>query len=107
MEGAGMGEYLTMAGGAMAIGASVIAWLRFIRPGWRAAKRLYQGAMAVHELIEAQLRPNGGSSLVDRVAEQGTALARVEKRLESGDARFDAHEARLAALEQAAKGGAR
>lgn len=59
-----VGVFITIGG---AVGAGAVIWQKALRPGLRATRAAYMALAAVHELIEAQLRPNGGTSLVDRV----------------------------------------
>jgi hypothetical protein len=86
--------------GVAAVGAMGLAWKKWLRPAYRRVS-------AVMALISAQLQPNGGSSVVDRLEriEQSQQLSlRHFRRLESKDR---VHERRLDKLEhdQAAKGG--
>lgn len=91
---------LVMAGGAATAAAAV--WQRVLVPGYRAAREFMQAARAAADLINAQLRPNHGSSLLDRFTaveetqqEMKADVACIKARLERGDERFDQIEARL------------
>lgn len=65
-----LGVIVTIGG---AVGGAAVIWQKGVRPGLRATRSAYLAISAVHELIEAQLRPNGGSSVIDR-------LTRIEAR---------------------------
>ena len=98
---------LVMAGGAATAIAAV--WQKALVPGYRAAREFMQAARAAADLINAQLRPNHGSSLLDRFTaveatqqemkaasdETRADVACIKARLERGDERFDQIEARL------------
>lgn len=100
-------ELLTILMASGGAGTGIVAWFRIVRP-------IARGMRALLDLAQAQLSPNGGGSLVDRVCAQGEALARIEgeqahqgqaiaridARLATGDMRFDNHEGRIGALEQ-------
>lgn len=57
-----------------ATGGGATLWQRLLKPGLRSM-------LAAMELIEAQLRPNGGGSLVDRVDKLANSQTRIEHTL--------------------------
>lgn len=61
------------------IGAAIGAWLRLVRPAYRGMRAFFATAHAVMELVQAQLAPNGGSSLVDRVNALHERVGRIER----------------------------
>lgn len=65
---------------AATIAATIGLWIKVIRPTVTAIKTAWTITMAVHELIQAQLQPNGGSSLIDKVdrLEQRSEIQRAE-----------------------------
>lgn len=56
---------------AIAAGLGALGWL--LRRGWRAFKKIDQ-VLDLVELVEKEMRPNGGNSLRDKVNEVHTKL---------------------------------
>jgi hypothetical protein len=69
------GEWLIAAGAvASAVTALVGLWRKVLRPGWALWMIFYRSGLAAHALIEAQLTPNGGASLIDRIGRTESRL---------------------------------
>jgi hypothetical protein len=81
-----------IAAGLVALG---IIWRYIVRPAWRAVANGIKTAARVEKAvvtIEAEFKPNGGSSLRD-------AVNRIEAKVDNHEQRLAALEAALAALE--------
>lgn len=103
------------------VGAAAIAgvaWRTFGVPALRRSRAAVRRIRAVLELVEAQLNPNGGSSLTDMVRATRACqeelragqiavvgrLDKVDRRLAAGERRFEKLEAAQAATMQSGEG---
>lgn len=65
-----------------------VTWLlRKIRQAWRLGKAAVKRAAALADLLDEQLKPNHGSSLIDRVG----AISQVQKSIEAVQATQERH----------------
>ena len=87
---------LIVAAGAMVAALLVIA--KAARRAFRSARRMWQAMDALHVLVDEQLRPNGGGSLVDRVKTIERCVSRIvmlEGKIGALEHRVDHHHGRI------------
>lgn len=60
------------------VAATIGGWMKLVRPFYHGVREGLRNVQAGLALLDAQLTPNGGSSLVDQVRAHGTAIARIE-----------------------------
>lgn len=68
---------------------TTVLWHKYLRPAYRMVKRVTEAADRLIPFAEEQLRPNGGSSLADKINKIATNHAVAEEhweRLETGQA---------------------
>lgn len=69
--------------GALGVAAVVAAWFTLGKAlvyVWRAWRETRKRAVALHRLVERELRPNGGSSLKDQVGRIEQQIAHARER---------------------------
>lgn len=54
---------------------------KVLRPAWRRASDVWRRLLAVHELIERELQPNGGGSMKDQTGFTVLQMDRVTRQL--------------------------
>lgn len=96
---------------AAAVGALAVLWRRVVRPGVAITRRAVRAVQSALDLIEAQLRTNGGSSLMDKVdkieanhAESRREWQRLHGRIDGIEGGLEELRVRLAASERAQGG---
>lgn len=91
-----MPELMTWVVGAAALLTALGGiWHRGVRPAYRGIRAFMRTVEAAMEIVQAQLSPNGGGSLVDRIGN-------IETQVTSMSARVDEDRARIEALERKA-----
>lgn len=89
---------LATAAGLAALG---YLWRRWVVPGFRAAYRGFRAVQSALDLIQAQLRVNGGASLMDKVNLIEPHHRIIAGRLDALDAKHTEILVRVSALERA------
>ena len=77
MNALSVGPWEIIVSGLFVVGV-ITSWLKVLKP-------VFVSVLAIHQLIDAQLRPNGGSSLVDIVLDTQRRTSRIERHLGIGD----------------------
>ena len=87
---------------AAAVGALALIWSKVLRPSWRSLMDLHAALKAAAEVVQAQLNPNGGGSLIDKMDGLIKATATHSELLAHHTAQLTELEAQMAQHEHVA-----